>query len=122
MVADYYLCAPGEAGAFYESENELNPFRCGGHSFVALNYRSWVLTDKNLPARFRLLVEQRNLRPGSRVWLVQFSWRADLDADLRDNLPSFRCLASARFGKHIVIFPVQVGPERSAQPVTDCGN
>ena len=121
MVAAYYLCAPGEAGAFYGTEQELVPFRCEGHSYTALNYRAWMLTDKNLPAKFRKLAQERDLKAGSRVWIVQFSWRADLDADLRENLPEFRCLVSARFGKEIAVFPLVVGPDLSPAPVAPCG-
>jgi len=122
MMAAYYLCAPGEAGAFFESASEFTPFHCGGHFFAALNYRSWMLTEKNLPAKFHDFAKQWNLKPGNRIWMVQLSWRADLDEDLRNHVPAFRCLASTRFGKDIVVFPLQVSPELSAAPVTACGN
>lgn len=122
MVAAYYLCAPGEAGAFYETERDLAAFRCEGHSYASLGYRTWMLTDKNLPAKFHEWAEQWKLKPGSRVWIAQFSWRADLDADLRENVAAFRCLASTRLGKDIVIFPLRVGPELLPEPVAACGD
>ncbi len=120
MMAAYYLCAPEEARGFYASATELTPVSCNGHLFAALNFRSWMLTDKNFPSKFGELVRQFGMKRGNRVWVIQMGWGANLDAELRENVPQLRCLTAKRFGKEIVIIPLAVSRELSAEPVADC--
>jgi hypothetical protein len=111
VTVAYYLCAPEETRRFYASEGEFIPLNCNGRSFVAMNYRTWVLNDKNFSPKFEKLAHNYDLKPGIRVWVFQTSWTASLDTDLQSHFPEFRALASKRFGKSIVIIPFIVSPE-----------
>jgi 4-amino-4-deoxy-L-arabinose transferase-like glycosyltransferase len=107
----YYVCAPAETREFYTSEREFTRLNCSGHSFVALNYRSWELNDINFSPEFERLVHQFDLKPGDRVWVFQTTWVANLDSRLQRHFPKFRCLAPKRFGQAILIVPFVVSSE-----------
>jgi 4-amino-4-deoxy-L-arabinose transferase-like glycosyltransferase len=118
VTVAYYLCTPEQTRQFYASEGEFIPLNCNGRSFIAMNYRTWVLNDKNFSYKFQKLTHQYELKPGHRVWVFQTSWIASLDTDLQQHLPEFRDLHSQRFGKSIVIIPFIVSPELLPLPDT----
>lgn len=117
LTLAYYLCSHNEVRQFDNSPVDFAPLVCGGRSFVALNYRTWDLSDRNLPSVFTALVRKYTLKPGARVWVLQTGWSADLDTQLQARFPQFRCLAPKRFGKGIVIIPFVV----STGPLPACG-
>jgi hypothetical protein len=118
VTVGYYLCAPEETRRFYASEREFFSMNCDGRSFIAMNYRTWGLNDKNFSSTFEKFAHNYELKPGTRVWFLQTSWVAGLDTDLRSNVPKFRYLCSKRFGKSIVIIPFIVSPELLPLPET----
>jgi Dolichyl-phosphate-mannose-protein mannosyltransferase len=113
VTVAYYLCAPEETRQFYASEREFIPLNCNGRSFIFMNSRTWDLNYKNFSFKFDRLVHQYELQPGTRVWVFQTSWAANLDATLQQHLPQFNCLTPKRFGKSIVIIPFVVSSDLS---------
>jgi hypothetical protein len=107
----YYLCGPEEARQFFASQTEFIPLNCNGRSFISMNDRTWELNYKNFSYKFDRLVHQYELQSGTRVWVFQTSWAANLDANLQQNFPQFNCLTPKRFGKSIVILPFVVSPD-----------
>jgi hypothetical protein len=113
VTVAYYLCAPEESRQFYASEREFIPLSCNGRSFIFMNSHTWDLNFKNFSYKFDRLVHQYQLQPGTRVWVFQTSWAANLDTTLQQTSPQFNCLTPKRFGKSIVIIPFVVSPDLS---------
>src|SRR4030088_1889867 len=84
VTIGYYLCTWEEMRQFSPTEQEFVPLNCDGRSFLAMNYRTWVLNEKNFPSKFEKLARQYGLRSGTRVWVFQTGPTASLDTDIQN--------------------------------------
>ncbi len=109
----YYLCGPADIIQIETYRRAFGEFRCSGYSIISTSYRVWKLTPQNFSSQFEKMASAHGMMPGTRVWVFQTGWGANLDAELSWDVLKFRCMASKSFGENITVIPFQVGPDLS---------
>jgi len=109
----YYLCGPADIIPVQTYRKAFGEFSCGGYSIISTSYRIYKLTPQNFASQFEKMASTHGMMPGTRVWVFQTGWGANLDTELSWDVLKFRCMASKSFGENITVIPFQVGPDLS---------
>jgi Dolichyl-phosphate-mannose-protein mannosyltransferase len=116
---EYYLCGPKVIFPIKMFYGDNLEFSCNGYSVVPL--RIWKVIPESFRAQFEKMARSHSLKSGSRVWVYQTGWGADVGTDLAGHDAAFRCLAPKRFGGGITVTEFIVGPDFSPEsPMGAC--
>lgn len=118
FLLQYYLCEPRQISQLDTAHREFLRLQCDGYSLAASNL--WKLNPGNFASTFRAMARAQDLKPGDRVWLFQAGWGNNLDVQLPQRVPQFRCIEPASFGQNITVIPFLVGPDLSPLPLRTC--
>ncbi|MGH9595041.1 MAG: hypothetical protein ACRD5L_18255, partial [Bryobacteraceae bacterium] len=110
----YYLCGPRTIIPMDVWGGEYHEFFCGGHPVISLH--NWKVIAQNFSRQFQNMARSHNLRPGTRVWVFQSGWGADLGTELPAQDAKFRCVVAKSFGGSVTIIPVVVDQDLSPAP------
>jgi hypothetical protein len=115
----YYFCGPEEIIPIETFQGDYFEFSCNGYRVVSLNI--WKLVPRNFRPHFEKMARSHSLKSGSRVWVYQTGWGADVGTELAGHDAAFRCLAPKSFGGGITVTEFIVGPDFSPEsPMGAC--
>lgn len=100
----HYLCeqkpvVPDRSVAGFES------FWCNGFQMVS----SDAVKPETFSYKWQEMARVYDLKPGTRVWVVEAGWTSGFAEMLRDRFPEFSGLKVRSFGHYIEIFSLYVG-------------
>ena len=116
LLLGHYLCRQRPITRSWVASG-FDQFECQGHRVISLHYRDWVFTSASFSPRFGEMVQTYGVPAGTRVWIFQAGWGADLARQLPTIYPEFRDLPVNAFGRDISVFELTAGqPMPAAKP------
>jgi hypothetical protein len=106
LILGHYLCQQRPISLEYSGDFE--EFHCDYH-VVSASYRTATFAPENFATLWDLLLATHGIKRGTKVWIVQAGWDANLPEQLQAHFPEFRNLRWESFGNNIKILQLTAG-------------